>query len=187
MSRFNPRGFTLLEVLVALLIFSLGLIGIAGLLTVSVVTNHSAYLRTQAIFLAQGMADRMHANPLGLWNSSYQLNTPTTPPTAPTGATPTASANVQNCLTASCTYAQVATRDLQVWQNELLTFLPNAGVAIKCTVPPVATAPTALQLLSLPPYSTTCEIELSWTQMAVQDQTAVQAAVPEIFDWVFQP
>ncbi len=45
------RGFTLLEVLIALLVFSLGLLGMAGLLIVSVKTNHSAYLRTQASFL----------------------------------------------------------------------------------------------------------------------------------------
>jgi type IV pilus assembly protein PilV len=184
MSRTNPRGFTLLEVLVALLIFSLGLIGIAGLLTVSVVTNHSAYLRTQAIFLAQGMADRMHANPLGLWNNSYQLHSITTPPTAPTAAAALPS-TPQDCSAASCTYAEVATRDLQQWQNQLRTFLPTAGVAINCTVP--ATVPSNLQLLTLPPYSTTCEIEVSWTQMPIQDQTAAQAAVPEIFDWVFQP
>ena len=67
------RGFTLLEVLVAVLIFSLGLMGLAGLLAVSVKTNHAAYMRTQATFLAQGMADRMRANVLGLWNNSYNL------------------------------------------------------------------------------------------------------------------
>ncbi len=52
----------MLEVLIALLVFSLGLLGMAGLLIVSVKTNHSAYLRTQASFLAQSMADRMRAN-----------------------------------------------------------------------------------------------------------------------------
>ena len=41
-------GFTLLEVLVAVLIFSLGLVGLAGLMVISVKTNQSAYLRTQA-------------------------------------------------------------------------------------------------------------------------------------------
>ena len=46
------RGFTLLEVLIALLVFSLGLLGLAGLMVVSVKTNQSAYLRTQASFLA---------------------------------------------------------------------------------------------------------------------------------------
>ena len=48
----RPRGFTILEVLIALLVFSLGLLGMAGLLVISVKTNHSAYLRTQASFMA---------------------------------------------------------------------------------------------------------------------------------------
>ena len=63
MQRFrNTNGFTLLEVLIALLIFSLGLLGMAGLLVVSVQTNHSAFLRSQATFLSQSIADRMRAN-----------------------------------------------------------------------------------------------------------------------------
>lgn len=177
------RGFTLLEVLIALLIFSLGLMGLAGLLTTSVKTNHSAYLRTQAIFLAQGMADRMRANPLGLWNSSYNLNTvSTTAGTAPAAASLTGT--VATCAT-GCDYGNVATRDLQLFQNQLLQFLPSAGVAINCTA--VSSPPAAAQLLTLPPYAQTCEIQLSWTQLPINGQTSTQAATPDIFDWVFQP
>jgi type IV pilus assembly protein PilV len=176
------RGFTLLEVLIALLIFSLGLMGLAGLLTTSVKTNHSAYLRTQAIFLAQGMADRMRANPLGLWNSNYNLNTvSTTAGTAPAAAT----SGTATACTGGCDFGTIATRDLTIFQNQLLQFLPNAGVAINCAA--VASPPAAAQLLTLPPYAQTCEIQISWTQLAISGQTAVQAATPDIFDWVFQP
>ena len=66
------RGFTLLEVLIALLVFSLGLLGMAGLLIVSVKTNHSAYLRTQASFLAQSMADRMRSNMPHVWTADLR-------------------------------------------------------------------------------------------------------------------
>ncbi|MDE1962228.1 MAG: type IV pilus modification protein PilV, partial [Xanthomonadaceae bacterium] len=72
MHKSPSHGFTLLEVLIALLIFSLGVLGMAGLLAVSVRTNHSAYLRTQATFLAQSMADRMRANASwALWTDLY--------------------------------------------------------------------------------------------------------------------
>ena len=66
------RGVTLLEVMVSVLVFSVGLLGMAGLMLVSQRTNHSAFLRTQAGFLAQGMIDRMRANPGGVWAGSYQ-------------------------------------------------------------------------------------------------------------------
>ncbi len=58
----SSAGFSLIEVLVALLIFSLGLIGLAGLLVMSTQANNGALIRTQATFLAQNMADRMRAN-----------------------------------------------------------------------------------------------------------------------------
>jgi type IV pilus assembly protein PilV len=181
----TKRGFTLLEVLIALLIFSLGLMGLAGLLTTSVKTNHSAYLRTQAIFLAQGMADRMRANPLALWNSTtnYNLHTVvTTVGTAPTAASVTASPT--NCAS-GCDFGAIATRDLQIFQNQLLQFLPNAGVAIKCTA--VASPPAPNWLLTLPPYAQSCEMQISWTQLPITGQNAAQIATPDIFDWVFQP
>jgi type IV pilus modification protein PilV len=56
------RGFTLLEVLVAVLVLSFGLLGIAGLLLASVQNNSVSTQRTAATFLAQDMADRMRSN-----------------------------------------------------------------------------------------------------------------------------
>ena len=55
-------GFTLLEVMIALLVLSIGLLGIAALQANSLRTNHGAYQRSQAIFLAYDMMDRLRAN-----------------------------------------------------------------------------------------------------------------------------
>ena len=44
-------GFTLLEVLIAMLILSVGLLGLAGLQATGIKTNHSAYMRSQAVCL----------------------------------------------------------------------------------------------------------------------------------------
>jgi type IV pilus assembly protein PilV len=172
-------GFTLLEVLVALLVFSLGMLGMAGLLTVSVRTNHSAYLRTQATFLAGSIADRMRANMIGIWQGNYDLNSISTPPTAPASAANTAT--IQDCESTYCSSSEVATRDLQVWQNELNDFLPSAGAAIKCTN---AVAASSMPLDRLPPYNGVCEVQISWTKSNIPGQTGTD---PEIFDWVFQP
>lgn len=56
------RGLTLVEILIALVILSIGLLGLAGLQTASLKFNTSAYYRTQATALAYGLADRMRAN-----------------------------------------------------------------------------------------------------------------------------
>ena len=55
-------GFTLLEVLVALVILSIGLLGLAGLQAASLRYNHSSYLRSQATLIAYDIVDRMRAN-----------------------------------------------------------------------------------------------------------------------------
>ena len=56
-------GFTLLEVLIALVVLSIGLLGIAALQGVGLRTSHGAYLTSQASLLAYDMADRIRANP----------------------------------------------------------------------------------------------------------------------------
>jgi type IV pilus assembly protein PilV len=61
--RARPRGFTLLEVLIALVVLSIGLLGIAALQGVGLRSSHGAQLASQAGLLAYDMADRIRANP----------------------------------------------------------------------------------------------------------------------------
>ncbi len=58
----GPRGFTLLEVLVALLVLGIGLLGLAGLQIQGLRFNHDAYVRSQATFLAYDLLERMRLN-----------------------------------------------------------------------------------------------------------------------------
>lgn len=64
-------GFTLIEVLVAVLVTSLGLLGLAVLQARSMEFNHSAYLRSQATQLAYVIADRMRANRRAALDGDY--------------------------------------------------------------------------------------------------------------------
>ena len=56
------RGFTLIEVLVAMVILAVGLLGIAALYVDSLRASRTALLRTQAIAVASDLADRIRAN-----------------------------------------------------------------------------------------------------------------------------
>lgn len=58
----DQRGFSLLEVLIAVLVLSIGLLGLAGLYAVGLRSVDSANLRTQATVLAQDILERMRAN-----------------------------------------------------------------------------------------------------------------------------
>jgi len=58
----KARGFSLLEVLIAILILSIGLLGLASLQSNGMRFNHTAYLRSQATVLSYDIIDAMRAN-----------------------------------------------------------------------------------------------------------------------------
>ncbi|MDP3535829.1 type IV pilus modification protein PilV [Halomonas sp. M1] len=58
----NQLGISLLESLIAILVLSIGLLGVAGLQTQSLIHNRAAYFETQATNMAQDMLDRIRAN-----------------------------------------------------------------------------------------------------------------------------
>lgn len=170
----RQRGVSLIEVMMAGLIFSIGLIGLAGLLVMATRSNHAAYLRTQVTFLASNMADRMRANPIGLWNGNYNAAT-----------YPISGSQACNVTTA-CAPDKVALRDQQVWSSMLTTLLPNAAASIACTsVTGVGFNPTA-QINARPPYGGNCEMTISWTERGAGDQANRDAAT-QVFAWEFQP
>lgn len=73
-------GFTLVEVLVSLLVLSLGLLGLAALQSQSVKSTYSAYLRTQATLYAHDILDRMRANREAARTGAYDLDLAATAP-----------------------------------------------------------------------------------------------------------
>jgi type IV pilus assembly protein PilV len=69
----RARGFTFVEALVALLVLSIGLLGVAALQLTSLRSNHSSSLRSQATLLAYDIVDRMRANRTAALAGAYTL------------------------------------------------------------------------------------------------------------------
>jgi len=108
MRSFRPaKGFTLVEVLVTVVIFSVGLLGLAGLQATGIKLNHSSLIRSQATLLAYDIVDSMRANRSNVAN--YALAQSDSKPTSPT------------------TQAQ---RDIVVWLDNLNSFLPSGDGAV---------------------------------------------------------
>lgn len=172
----KQRGVSLIEVLVAVLIFTIGLLGLAGLMVMATRSNHAAYVRTQVVFLATNMANRMSANPTGIWNGSYN-NT----------SYPVSAASAGCGSGAGCAPAALATHDQQIWSAQLTTFLPNPNASISCTdTGKVGYDPTA-QLSYRPPYGGVCTMNITWSERSANDQ-ATQTSMPvSTFSWQFQP
>jgi type IV pilus assembly protein PilV len=108
-SRARSGGFTLLEVLVALLVLSIGLLGLASLQATTSRFNYGAYLRSQATSLAYDMADRMRANRDEALTGSYDV--PAFPSPAPACG-----------VVAGATVAEL---DIAGWQSAVACALPE--------------------------------------------------------------
>jgi type IV pilus assembly protein PilV len=104
-------GFTLVEVLIAILVLSIGLLGLAMLQLESLKHNTDAYYRTQATLLAYDIIDRMRANANAARNGSYVVaGAPAAQTCGDTGG----------CASA----ANLASYDLHVWYQKLTEALP---------------------------------------------------------------
>ena len=73
-------GFSLVELLVAILVLAIGLVGLAALQIAGVRSNQIAYYRSIATQFAYDMADRMRANPVGVADGAYNMGHPAPPP-----------------------------------------------------------------------------------------------------------
>jgi len=111
----NPafRGFTLIEVLIALIILSVGMLGIAGLYVHSMRAGSTSLFRHHAVTLAGDIADRIRANPRA--GAAYAL----------------AGVN-SNCVNSGldCTPAEMAANDIFLWNQQAATTLPNGSVNV---------------------------------------------------------
>jgi type IV pilus assembly protein PilV len=105
----QQRGFGLLEVLVTVIVLSVGLLGLAGLQATSLRFNSSAYQRSQATHLAYDLADRMRANRADARSGAYDGDW--------LGVTP-------DCQTITLTGTLVE-QDVQGWRNALACTLPQ--------------------------------------------------------------
>jgi type IV pilus assembly protein PilV len=109
----SHAGFGLIESLVALVVVSVGMIGIAALYGQGLGAGRTALYRTQAVNLAADMADRVRVNRRG-------------------GASYGGAAANNNCdAGANCTPAQMAAHDLFVWQAQVAAQLPGGIGAVQ--------------------------------------------------------
>src|SRR5688572_17956310 len=112
-------GFSLVEILVALVVLSVGMLGVAVLFVQSIRTSRSAVLRTQAVNLVSDMADRIRANAgaRSAYDTDEYDGSPTFRDCAPSEQTSTG----QNCDP-----TQLAEDDLALWQQAVRHTLPVA-------------------------------------------------------------
>jgi len=151
----NQPGFTLIEVLVSMVILSIGLLGIFAMQSRALMDNQDAYLRTQAVFLAYDMSDRIRANGK-YWKTANLATTLTNAqnftqtnhpfcsaydPTTAALASPLADPD-------KCSDQQMAEYDTYRWLNDVAAVLPSGTVALAYVADP-NTASTDNEIIQL--------------------------------------
>jgi type IV pilus assembly protein PilV len=96
----RQRGVSLIEVLVSVLVVSLGLLGAVALQATALRNNQGSYERTQTAILTQGIFDAMRANMAGVLTGAY---------------------NTGGLICAAPAVADLASRDLGRWVTTMQT------------------------------------------------------------------
>ena len=108
----KQRGITIIEVLIAMLILAIGLLGMASLQVRAVQDTTNSSFRSIAIYYANDMADRMRANKDAVAAGGYNVHTG-------------GSDKSGTCLAvAGCDSANMALHDKWEWQQNIAAALP---------------------------------------------------------------
>jgi type IV pilus assembly protein PilV len=124
----RKRGFTLIEAMVALVVLSVGMMGIAAMYSQGLGAGRTAQLRTQAVNLVSDMADRIRVNRLG--GAAYA------------GAAANNQCDPQTGGGVDCAPDEMAAHDLYTWSGEIAERLPNGRGTVAydaATAPPTYT------------------------------------------------
>lgn len=150
------HGFSMLEILITLVIVATALFGTAGLQVYAMRMNQGGQFRTQAVFLASDISERMEANKAAAVAGSYELALSTTAGVAAT-----------DCSNSACNEAALATWDIVEWGDTIDGMLPQPSWQITRTVTG---------------NPSTYEIVINWTDRRTNTQYAT-AGTGETFSY----
>lgn len=118
----RQRGVGMVEILVALLVLSIGVLGYAGLQLRALNSTDEAYLRSQATAIGQDVVERIMANPEATGTYTTESNWPAA------GAVP--ATMPQTCVNSKCTATQVADWDIDQTAWQAANLLPGGQITV---------------------------------------------------------
>lgn len=119
----SQKGVSLIESMIALLVISIGLLGIASLQITAMKQNNSALRHSQSVWIAYDISDRIRSN-YGQFANYVGIDTN--------------NIYAQDCMTGACTSAQLITADAQDWASQIQNLPAGRGLI---------TSPAASQIL----------------------------------------
>jgi type IV pilus assembly protein PilV len=123
----RQRGVSLLEVLIAIVVFSVGVLGLALMQLKGASFTKQSGTRAAAIMQTRSLADAMRGNPAA---TLPYASVPTCPYCYDGAATLTP----VDCATTACSAIDTATNDLIAWKKQLALAAPTATTGVQATV-----------------------------------------------------
>ncbi|HEX8758359.1 MAG TPA: type IV pilus modification protein PilV, partial [Steroidobacteraceae bacterium] len=155
-SRRRSYGFSLIEVLVALIVLSVGLLGIAKMEALALASNGVAGRRALAAIEAASLADSMHVNRTYWGSTASGANITVSGNQVATGLPVSPAPDCTKATGAACDAPSLASYDLNQWAIALHSLLPADTATVACnTSTPVE-----------------CLITISWNEQAVAMNSA---------------
>lgn len=112
-------GASLIEVMVALFVMAIGLLGFAALLTTSSTLNQRAFQLSQAVFLAESIVERVRANRESTSISDYGVTLSEDPSSS------------SDCDSKDCGASEMAKWDVAQWMTQVESLLPSGDAQIE--------------------------------------------------------
>lgn len=110
----SQNGFSLIEVLVALLVLAIGLLGVLVMQARGLQLNQAGYMQSQAMFMAEDIVERIRSNQTAI--DSYEIDFDDEGDD---------SAGLCDSIASPCSDAEMAAADLLQWKTQLLSVLPQ--------------------------------------------------------------
>ena len=149
-------GFTLIEILIALVIVSVGMLGIAALHMEGLKSGRSGLLRTKAVALSADLAERMRANRPGALAGDYAITA------GDASVNRECADDTVGGATIACTPLQMAEHDLWLWKRQIAN--PQTGL------PGPGTGAVISDGAAVPTYT----ITVAWTEAGEANDYIVQ-------------
>lgn len=146
----SRRGFTLLEVMIAMFVTAIGLLGLAKMQALAISSTQNAGSRSLIAFQVGSLVSAMHANK-SYWGYGNAPATFSARGLVVTDSSGELNASVSGgCLSATCTPTQLAAADMQSWVASMNGRFPTYNAIVNCTT--AITAPVG------------CEVFVSWSE-----------------------
>ena len=157
----RQRGFSLIEVLVTVLVISMGLLGLAKMQASAVSNTQVSRVRSLISLQASSLAAAMHANK-GFWAAGLAPGSFSATGTTITDSSATLT-QAADCVANTCTPAQLAAYDVQDWVANMNTQFPTYTASVTCTTT------TGVPV--------NCTITVTWSEkyIAINKSTAASA------------